>query len=132
MLEIRYLRTGRRNQPFFKIVVTEKRNSPVAGRFTEEVGFFNPLTKEKNLKAKRIKYWISVGAQLSDTVRNLLISEKIIEGKKVDLHKESKKEKEPKPEEQTPEKEAPKEEALKEKPLEEKPEEIKPEEKKEE
>jgi len=58
----------------------------------EEVGFYNPVSKEKNLKKERIKYWISVGAKPSDTIFNMLISEKVIEGKKIDLHKKSKKE----------------------------------------
>ena len=97
MLVIRYLRTGKKNQPFFRIVVTDKRNPPTAGRVTEFLGSYNPLTKEKILKGDRIKYWLSVGAQPSDTVYNLLVSEKIIEGKKIDVHKESKKEKEAAP-----------------------------------
>ncbi len=93
MLVIRFFRQGKKNQPFYKIVVTEKTRPPRAGRFVEEVGFYNPKTKEKGLKGERIKYWISVGAQPSDTVYNLLISEKIIEGKKRPQHKKSKKEK---------------------------------------
>jgi len=92
MLVIRFLRVGKKNQPAFKIVVTDKRNPPRGGRFLEQVGFYNPLTKEKNLKIERIKYWLSVGAKPSDTVYNLLISEKIIEGKKIPLHKVKKKE----------------------------------------
>lgn len=56
----------------------------------EEVGFWNPLKKEKVLKQERIKYWISVGAQPSNTIHNLLVSEKIIEGKKIDVHKKPK------------------------------------------
>ena len=94
MLVIRFLRVGKKNQPFFKIVVTDKRKPPRAGRFVEELGFYNPLKKEKALKAERIKYWMSVGAKPSDTVYNLLISEKVIEGKKIDVHKKSKKKKE--------------------------------------
>ncbi|PIR02032.1 MAG: 30S ribosomal protein S16 [Candidatus Nealsonbacteria bacterium CG_4_9_14_0_2_um_filter_37_38] len=93
MLVIRLFRIGKKNQPFFKIVVTDKRKPPRGGRFVQEVGFYNPLTKEKNLKKDRIKYWLSVGAKPSATVYNMLISEKIIEGRKVDVHKESKKEK---------------------------------------
>ena len=46
----------------------------------EEVGFYNPLTKQKALKGERIKYWLSVGASPSDTVYNLLVTEKIISG----------------------------------------------------
>lgn len=92
MLVIRFLRTGKKNQPFFKIVVTEKEKSSVSGRFIEKVGFYNPLTKEKSLNAERMKYWLSVGAKPSPRVYNLLISEKIIEGKKIALQKKSKKE----------------------------------------
>jgi len=94
MLVIRFLRTGKKNQPSFKIVVVEKTRSSTSGRFTEEVGFYNPLTKEKVLKEERIKYWISVGAKPSKTTHNLLVSEKIIKGKKIPKHKKAKKEKE--------------------------------------
>ena len=115
MLVIRLLRKGKKNQSFFKIVVTDKKNPPKGGRFVEEVGFLNPLTKQKNLKNERIKYWLSVGAKPSDTIYNLLIKEKIIEGKKIPLHQvkpkkeEEKKEnpsekKEEKIEEKAPEK----------------------------
>jgi len=92
MLVIRFFRVGKKNQPSFKIVVTDKRRPPSAGRFVEEVGFYNPLTKEKVLKAERIKHWISIGAKPSATVNNLLIKEKILEGKKIAKHKISKKE----------------------------------------
>ena len=50
MLVIRFFRTGKKNQPTFKIVVTEKTKPPRAGRFIEEVGFYNPSTKEKVLQ----------------------------------------------------------------------------------
>lgn len=91
MLSIRLLRTGKKNQPFYRMVVTDKKNPPRAGRFLEIVGFFNPLTKEKDIKAERIKHWLSVGAKASDTVNNLLIKEKVIEGVKVAVHKKPKK-----------------------------------------
>ncbi len=102
MLVIRLLRTGKKNQPSFKIVVVEKEKSSTSGRYIEEVGFYNPLTKEKILKTERIKYWISVGAKPSETIHNLLISQKVIEGKKIDLHKKSKKKVEEKPVEVSP------------------------------
>lgn len=86
MLAIRLLRTGKKNQPTFKIVVTDKNNPPRGGRFVEEVGFYNPITKERKLKGERIQYWISKGAQPSDTVYNMLVSEKIVEGKKRPSH----------------------------------------------
>lgn len=91
MLVIRLFRVGKKNQPSFKIVVTDKKNPPKSGRFVEQVGFYNSRTKEKNLKQERIKYWLGVGAQPSPTLHNLLVTEKIIEGKKIPLHKKSKK-----------------------------------------
>ena len=78
MLVIRLFRIGKKNQPAFKIIVADKRNPPRGGRFVEELGFWNPLTKEKVLKGERIKYWLSVGAKPSASIHNLLISEKII------------------------------------------------------
>jgi len=92
MLVIRLLRIGKKNQPFFRIVVTDKKNPPKAGRFLEILGFLNPLKKEKKFNAERIKYWLSVGAQTSDRVYNLLVNEKIIEGKKKNVVKIKKKE----------------------------------------
>ncbi|MFH1643388.1 MAG: 30S ribosomal protein S16 [Patescibacteria group bacterium] len=93
MLVIRLFRTGKKNQPFFKIVVTDKRNPPKGGRFVEKLGFWNPLTKERKVDAERVKYWISQGAKSSDTVHNLLITEKVIEGEKIANHSKAKKKK---------------------------------------
>ena len=87
MLTIRLFRIGRKNQPAFKIVVIDKRRSSTRGRFVEEVGVYNPLNKQRNLKGDRIKYWISQGAQPSPTVHNMLVSDKVIEGKKIPKHK---------------------------------------------
>lgn len=95
MLVIRLLRIGKKNQPSFKIVVTDKRKSPRAGRFVEVLGFHNPLTKKRDIKKDRVAYWLKVGAQPSDSVRNLLIEDKLIEGKKIAVNKKSKKEKVP-------------------------------------
>ncbi|MCD6402608.1 30S ribosomal protein S16 [bacterium] len=100
MLVIRMLRIGKKNQPSFKIVVIDKRKPPKSGNFVEEVGFWNPITKEKVLREERIKYWISKGVQLSASVHNLLVSEKILEGKKIPKHKKPKSKKEEKPKEE--------------------------------
>ena len=91
MLRIRLFRAGKRNQPFFKIVVIDKKAPPRGGKPLEILGFYNPLTKERGLKKERIQYWLSVGAQPSDTVWNLLIREGILKGKKIALHKKKKK-----------------------------------------
>ena len=98
MLVIRLRRVGKKNQPAFKIIVTEKKKAPTKGVFLEEVGFWNPLTKERILKIERIKYWLSVGAKPSDTLHNMLISEKVIEGEKIKKHRKSKKQEEKKEE----------------------------------
>lgn len=97
MLVIRFFRVGKKNQPSFKIVVTDKRKPPRAGRFVEQVGFYNPLTKEKVLKKERVKYWMSKGAKPSDTVHNLLVKEGILEVAKIPKHKKSKKKEEASP-----------------------------------
>lgn len=94
MLRIRFFRVGKKNQPSFKIIVTDKRRPVGGGRFVETVGFYNPLTKEKVLRKERIKYWLSVGAKPSATVYNLIISEKVLDGKKIPLHKQTKEVKE--------------------------------------
>jgi len=81
MLVIRYNRTGRRNAPMFRLVVQEKSVAP-GGRHTEVVGSWNPHKKEGIFKNDRIKHWIAQGAQPSDSVHNLLVSQGIIEDKK--------------------------------------------------
>ncbi|OGZ34258.1 MAG: 30S ribosomal protein S16 [Candidatus Portnoybacteria bacterium RBG_19FT_COMBO_36_7] len=90
MLIIRFTRRGRKNDPSFRLVVTEQSN-PVKGKFLEELGFYNPKLKTKSFQKERILYWISKGAKCSATVNNLLISESIIEGKKVKAWRPKKK-----------------------------------------
>lgn len=112
MLKIRLFRMGKRNQPLFRIVVTEKKSPPKGGRPLEILGFYNPLTKEKKFKKERIEYWLSVGAQLSETVHNLLVSEGIVKDKKKSVHKKAKKKKIEKPvSEERDKKEEPEKEA---------------------
>lgn len=90
MLVIRLFRIGKKHQPAFKIVVTDKKNPPRGGRFVEQVGTYNPLSKQKTLKKDRVQYWLSVGAQPSNTVHNLLVHEGVLKAKKIDVHKKSK------------------------------------------
>jgi small subunit ribosomal protein S16 len=91
MLTIRLHRIGKTNQPTFKIVVVDKRTSAAAGKFREEVGSINRVAKQVKLNKEKITYWISKGAQPSPTVNNILVSEKIIEGKKIINHAQPKK-----------------------------------------
>jgi len=81
MLKIRLTRRGKKNNAFFRIVVAEH-TSPIKGGFLEVLGFLNPHTKEKSFKAERIEYWIGKGAQCSDTVHNLLVSNGVVKGPK--------------------------------------------------
>ena len=102
MLTIRFLRQGRKKQPFFKIVAVDKRRGPKSGKFREALGFYDPLTKNKRLKKERIQYWLGQGATISDSVYNLFIREGVIQGRKKPLHKIKKK----KIEQERPQKEA--------------------------
>lgn len=85
MLKIRLQRTGRTNDPSYRVVVTEHTNGPKSGRAVEKLGSYNPKSKERVLDADRIKYWLSKGAQASGTVHNMLINAGIISGKKVNV-----------------------------------------------
>ena len=67
------------------MVVIESTKGPKTGNYIEMVGSYNPRQKQTEVDGERVKYWISKGAQVSDTVHNILVSEKIIEGKKVNV-----------------------------------------------
>ncbi len=68
------------------MVLTDKRNSTKSGKALETLGSFNAQNdKERNLDTERIKYWLSKGAQLSGTLHNYLIEQKIITGKKINV-----------------------------------------------
>jgi small subunit ribosomal protein S16 len=84
------IRIGKRNQPAFQIVVTEKKTPPVGGFCVEKIGSFDPITKKVSIEKERVKYWLSVGAKPTPSVFNLLVNEKIIEGKKIPKHKKPK------------------------------------------
>lgn len=85
MLKIRMQRTGRTNVPTYRIVVIEHARSTKAGKFVEQVGSYDTRGKKRVLKADRIKHWLSVGAQPSATVHNMLVSEKLLAGKKINV-----------------------------------------------
>ncbi len=72
MLKIRLQRKGRKNLPFYRVVVAES-SKPVKGRFLEIVGHYNPVSKETVLKAERVEFYIQNGAQPSQTVARLAV-----------------------------------------------------------
>lgn len=73
MVKIRLRRMGAKKAPFYRIVVADSRY-PRDGRFIEEIGTYNPMTAEAEVKidAERAQQWIKNGAQPTDTVRGIL------------------------------------------------------------
>ena len=73
MVKIRLRRMGAKKAPYYRVVVADSR-SPRDGRFIEELGIYDPMAESDKLKldVERVKYWISQGAQPTDTVRGLL------------------------------------------------------------
>jgi len=67
------------------MVVLEKASGPKAGTNVEVVGTYNPKTKQFAAQGDRIQYWMSKGAQVSPSLLNLLINQKIVEGKKINV-----------------------------------------------
>ena len=91
MLTIRLSRKGKKNQPFFRVVLVDKRRSSNGGRSVEDLGYVDPLKKRRSFKKERIQYWISKGAKTSATIHNLLVTEKIIDAPKIKVSNISKK-----------------------------------------
>lgn len=86
MLMIRLQRVGRKHEPIFRLVATDSQNSTKSGKFLEILGQYDPRQKgRKSFNGERIKHWISKGAKVSGTVNNLLIDDKIITGKKINV-----------------------------------------------
>ena len=73
MLAIKLMRTGAKKRPSYRIVVKEKQ-SKRDGAYLENLGTYNPTREpaEISLKADRVEYWISKGAQPTDTVQRLI------------------------------------------------------------
>ena len=74
MVKIRLTRKGKKKVPFYRIVVIDSKKAR-DGKFIERVGHYDPRSKELNLKRDRIEYWISKGAQPTNTVAKLLAKE---------------------------------------------------------
>jgi small subunit ribosomal protein S16 len=73
MLAISLVRMGAKKSPFYRVVVKEKR-SKRDGKYIENVGTYNPMTNpaQVELKHDRVQYWLSVGAQPTETVASLI------------------------------------------------------------
>ena len=100
MLAIKLQRVGKKHQPSYRFVVAEKR-SKMGGPPVEDLGSYNPFTKTSSLNKERISYWITMGAQPTVSVHNLLVEQKVVTGATVAVKMN-------KPEAKAPEPEAPK------------------------
>lgn len=79
---MRLQRIGRKNEPHYRVVITDRRNAPKSGKFIEIVGSYNPKAGTVQVNAERAKHYISTGAQMSDTVYNMMVGQGIVEGRK--------------------------------------------------
>jgi small subunit ribosomal protein S16 len=80
VVKLRLRRMGAKKRPSYRIVAADSR-SPRDGRIIEQIGFYDPLTEPATLKLneERARYWLSVGAQPSDTVRGLLRTQGLVQ-----------------------------------------------------
>lgn len=86
MLKIRLQRVGRKHEPVFRLVLTDSKNSPKSGRTLETLGSYDSRRGDKaEFNNERINHWMKQGAQVSETVHNLLVDKKIISGKKINV-----------------------------------------------
>jgi len=72
MTVIRLTRMGRKKRPFYRVVVTDSRKRRDGG-WIEAIGYYNPLeaTRVVSVDQERLNYWVSVGAQMSPTVKRI-------------------------------------------------------------
>ncbi len=111
MLVIRLRRVGKKNKPTYRIVVAEH-SFPVDGKFTADLGFYNPHTKAVGLKKEEAVDWMNKGAQPSNTVAKILEKEKVKHGSVVVIKKKKQPKKATEPKEpKTAEHSAPEEAA---------------------
>jgi small subunit ribosomal protein S16 len=77
MLKLRLKRTGRKRSPSYRLVIMEN-SSRRDGRPIEELGYYDPLTKNYKFEVDKIKKWLSYGVKPTETVSSLLRKAKII------------------------------------------------------
>ena len=86
MLKIRLQRVGRKHEPRFRLVLTDSKNSTKSGKTIEILGNYDVRIGDgTSFNTEKIMYWIGKGAQVSDTVHNILVDKKVISGKKINV-----------------------------------------------
>jgi len=78
MLKLRLKRNGRKRQPSYRLVIIES-NARRDGRPVDEVGYYNPITKESYFNEEKITKWLKCGAQPTETVLQLLKKSNLIQ-----------------------------------------------------
>lgn len=89
MLAIKLQRIGKKSQASFRVIVQEKRTK-LQGRSTEDLGWANPRTDRYEVNKERAAYWLTMGAQPTDTAWNLLVKAGVVRGAKRAVHGKSK------------------------------------------
>lgn len=79
---MRLQRVGRKNDPSYRLVVTDKRTGPKSNKNIAILGSYNPKLNHVQIAKDEAKQWLSKGVQPSDTVHNILVGQGVIEGKK--------------------------------------------------
>lgn len=79
MVRIRLTRIGAKKKPFYRLIATDSR-SPRDGRFIEQLGWYDPMKNPHQVKVDlpRVDYWISKGAQPSDTAKKLIEKARLV------------------------------------------------------
>ena len=85
MLMMRLQRVGRRNDPSYRVVVTDKRTGPKSNRHVAILGSYSPKHDHLQLDAAAVEKWLSHGVQPSPTVHNILVGQGLLKGKKVNV-----------------------------------------------
>ena len=85
MLMMRLQRVGRKNDPAYRIVVTDKRTGVKSDKHVDRLGSYNPKLNHIQLDAEKAKEWLSKGVQPSGTMHNILVSQKVIDAKKINV-----------------------------------------------
>jgi small subunit ribosomal protein S16 len=85
MLMMRLQRVGRKNDPAYRIVVTDKRTGVKSDKHVDRIGSYNPKLSTIILDKEKAKEWLAKGVQPSDTMHNILVSQGVIDAKKINV-----------------------------------------------
>jgi small subunit ribosomal protein S16 len=83
MLKMRLQRIGRRNQPYYRIVITDATSGPKSGKFIDTVGSYDPKAGAVQINTERATHWVTQGVVPSGTVHNMLVDAGILTASKV-------------------------------------------------